>query len=94
MTKHSYQDKLRTQVRQWQDRIDQLRVRVGQPGSESRRHFQEQIEDLQAKQKAANRKLDELARARGNVGKTARGRINAAGSRIQHVIRRVVSAFR
>lgn len=94
MTKHSYQDKLRTQLRQWQDRIDQLRAHVGQAGSESRRHFQEQIEDLQAKQKAANRKLDELARTHGSVRKTARRRINAAGSRIQQVIRRVVSAFR
>ncbi len=94
MKEHSYQDKLRAQVRQWQDRIDRLRANVRQAGTDSRRQFEEQIEDLQAKQKAATRKLAELERSGGSPGRASRGRIRAAKSRMQHAIRRLVSGFR
>lgn len=94
MKEHSYQDKLRAQVRQWQDRIDRLRANVRHAGTESRRHFEDQIEDLQAKQKAATRKLAELERSGGSAERVSRGRIRAAKSRMQHTIKRLVSGFR
>jgi len=94
MTKQSYPDKLRTQVRQWQDKIDQLRAHIKQAGCESRREFEEQIQDLQAKQKAANRKLEQLERTGRSVRKASRARVEAARTKVQRAVRRLVTGFR
>lgn len=94
MRKHSYQDKLRTQVRQWQEKIDQLKAHIKQAGSDSGRDFEERIQDLQAKQKAANQKLEQLERTGKNVGKASRARVNAARHKVHRAVRRLVSGFR
>lgn len=94
MSKYSYQDKLRAQMRQWQERIDQLRVHIREVGAGSRRHFEEQIEDLQAKQKAANRKLEQLERTGRSVRKASRTRVDAARNKVDRALRRLVSRVR
>lgn len=94
MSKHAYRDKLRAQVRQWQDRIDQLRTHIRRAGSESRRELEEQIEDLLAKQKAANRKLEQLERTSRSVRVASRARVRTARGKVQRVVKRLVSGFR
>lgn len=63
MRKHKYEEQLRSQVRQWQARIDRLKDRIDQGSNETRRVIEHQIQDLQAKQQAARRKLEQLHRA-------------------------------
>lgn len=94
MKKQSYQDKLRAQLRQWENRIDQLRVHIRQASAESRREFEERIEDLQAKQKAANRKLKQLERTGRGIRKASGARVNAARHKVHRVVKRLVSGFR
>lgn len=94
MNKQSYQEKLRAQVRQWENRIDQLRAHIRQAGSESRREFEERIEDLQAKQKAANRKLKQLERTGRGIRNAYGARVNAARHKVHRVVKRLVSGFR
>lgn len=94
MNKQSYHEKLRAQVRQWENRIDQLRAHIRQAGSESRREFEDRIEDLQAKQKAANRKLKQLERTGRGIRKASGARVNAARHKVHRVVKRLVSGFR
>lgn len=91
MRKRSYQDKLQTQVRQWQSKIDQLRAHMKQAGSDTRRQFEDQIQDLQAKQKAAKRKLEQFERSGQNLRDGSRARVAAARDRMQRAVKKLVS---
>lgn len=94
MRKRSYQDQLRTQIRQWQDRIDDLRARAGASGAGSRRQVDEQIEDLRAKQDAARRKLAQLDRRPGGIRQGSRARAAGVRDKVQRVVRRIVPGMR
>jgi len=63
MRKHKYEEQLRSQVRQWQARIDRLKDSLDQGSDETRRVIEHQVQDLQAKQQAARRKLEQLHRS-------------------------------
>lgn len=94
MNKQSYQEKLRAQVRQWEERIDQLRAHIRQAGADSRREIEERLEDLQAKQEAANRKLKQLERTGRGIRKASSARARAARHKVHRAVKRLVSGFR
>jgi len=94
MSRQSYPDKLRAQIRHWQERMDELRTQLGQAGTDSRRQFDEQLRDLQAKQQAAKRKLDQLDRTGRSVRRKSRAFLGTARTRVNRVVRRLVSGDR
>lgn len=94
MKERSYQEKLRKQLGQWQERIDGLREQMKHAGGESRHQAENRIQDLEAKQKAARHKLDQLARlnrAGEKVRRGSRNRIAGARKKVGNAIRRLVS---
>jgi len=94
MRKRDYPNKLRTQLREWQDRVERLRRDLRRAGEDSRRELEHQIEDLQAKQKAARRKLEQLESFCGEARLDPGKRIKRAGRRINHRVRKLISGFR
>ena len=87
MKERAYQQKLRAQLDEWQCRIEKLRQRVRKTGPDSRLEFEYQIQDLLAKQAAARRKLNQLQRANGTIGR-------GAGARVESAIKKIVSGVR
>lgn len=90
----AYQDKLRDQLKEWQDRMDRLRRHMRQAGAEGRRELEYQVEDLEAKQDAALRKLKELERTGRSVRDASRARIASTRKTLRNVVRRIVSGMR
>lgn len=93
MGKHSYQHQLRRQIRQWQASIDRLGTQAGEDPAGGARRIEEQIEDLRAKKEAANRKLEQLARAPRGLRRAARA-TTAVRDRVNHFVRRFVRGAR
>lgn len=87
MQNRHYPQKLRSQLREWQDKVDRLRQRLSHAGEESRRELENQIEDLHAKQKAAREKLAQMDRG-GGSRTTINARVREACSRIGAAARR------
>ncbi|MGA8261869.1 MAG: hypothetical protein WB783_16785 [Arenicellales bacterium] len=90
----AYQDKLRNQLKEWQDRMDRLKRHMKQAGAEGRRELEYQIEDLKAKQDAALRKLEELERTGTSAREVSRARIESTRRTLQNVVRKIVSGMR
>lgn len=93
MRKYTYPKKLRSQVCQWQASIDRLKENLKRAGVDTRRQLEHQIQDLQAKQRAARRKLERLDRVGGPMGKSSRS-VNSTLHGIRHVVQKFVSGFK
>lgn len=94
MKARAYQHKLRGQLAEWQERIDELRRRVEQAGPDSRLDLEYRIQDLLAKQVAARRKLDQLERTDDAVARETRARLEEARDKLGRTLRRIVSGTR
>jgi hypothetical protein len=95
--KYAYQEKLREQVSQWQAGIDRLKEHLKRAGDGTRQQVEHQIRDLQAKQKAARRKLDQLERldeAGDRVGRAALKPARATLHGLRRALQRIVSGFK
>jgi len=62
-TKESYEKKLQAQLDEWKAEIDKLRARAEGAQADAQIEYERQIEDLQALQESANRRLLELKEA-------------------------------
>lgn len=89
MGKHAYQEKLRRQVCQWQAGIDRLKVRLQRVNAETRRELEHRVRDLQAKQQAARRKLEQLDRL-DHAGKSTRSRAGKTAWAVLYGARRAI----
>lgn len=99
MRKHrnSYQEKLREQVGRWQAGIDRLKEHLKQAGNGSRQQVEHQVRDLQAKQKAAHRKLEKLERrddSANAVDRSAPKPVKTAIHGVRSAYRRIVTGFK
>lgn len=61
--KEVYQEKLEAQLREWSAKIDVLNAKADKAKAELKIEYAEQIEDLRAKQTAAQTKLQELSKS-------------------------------
>ncbi|MDZ7841548.1 MAG: hypothetical protein U5R46_12170 [Gammaproteobacteria bacterium] len=93
MGKHSYQQQLRRQIQQWQARIDGLRAQAGENRTGCPGRIEEQIEDLRAKQDAANRKLEQLDREPRGLRRAYRATAAVRDS-VNRIVRRFVPGAR
>jgi len=87
MPNEAYDEKLREQIRRWQQKKDDLQSRLKQAGSGERRRLEQRVEDLEAKRTAARRKLDHLTR---RASGTPRGRYASAVRRLGRAVMRMI----
>jgi hypothetical protein len=59
-TREAYQEKFAAELREWDAKVDELKAKADKATAEAKIEYCEQIEALQAKQLAAQTKLDEL----------------------------------
>lgn len=91
MGKHAYEEKLRRQVGQWQASIDRLKGRLEQASVETRVVLEQQIQDLQAKQKAARRKLKQLDHFGGSGSVPGAGTARTVLRGVRRTIEKIVT---
>jgi hypothetical protein len=61
--KKAYQEKMQAQLRDWAAKIDSLIAKAEQAGGQKKVEYQEQIQNIQAKKKVAEEKMQELRAA-------------------------------
>jgi hypothetical protein len=89
MSQQTYADKLRVQMRRWRVRINELEARSARVNAAGRRAEQERLQDLRAKQQAAERRLEQLERA----GRSARAVSGDCAGGVRGKVRRMVSSL-
>lgn len=63
MNKAEFMDKLKGQLQEWDDDIDQLRLKMKDLGDDAKVEYEERMVDLQEKRDAAQVKFNEIAEA-------------------------------
>lgn len=61
--KESYEKKLQAQLDEWSAEIDQLKAKADKASADAQIEYSRQVEELQARQEEAKRKLAELREA-------------------------------
>ena len=66
-SKEHYQEQIESTLNGWGEEIEKIRKKADKLGAEARGKYQEQIEELRARQETARKKLEDLKRAGGEA---------------------------
>ena len=92
-SKDAYQKKLQAQLDEWSARIKQMEAKAAQANADAQRDYQEQIEDLKAKQAAAREKLEELQAASEDAWHDMKKGFEDSWRRLNHAIQYAYNRF-
>lgn len=92
--KDAYQQKLQAQLDEWNAKIKQLEARMSQANADAKIQYQEQLEELKAKQAAARDKLDELSAASEDAWQDMKQGFEDSWSRLSDAIQSAYNRFR
>jgi len=91
--KKSYQQKLQAQLNEWNAEIDKLQARADQSTSNVKIEYYRQIEDLRAKQQAAQEKLHELRDAKDDAWEDLKAGTEHAWTTLGEAISKAAARF-
>jgi uncharacterized coiled-coil DUF342 family protein len=77
-SREHYQEQIESKLNEWGGEIDKIRKKADKLGAEARGKYQEQIEDLRARQETARKKLEDLKRTGGEAWEDLRSGAEAA----------------
>ena len=66
-SREHYQEKIESTLNEWGEEIEKIRKKADKLGAEARGKYQEQIEDLRARQETARIELEDLKRTGGEA---------------------------
>jgi len=92
--KDTYQEKLETQLKEWNAKIGELRSRAERVATGARVKYQEEVEALRFRYEGAQRKLQELKQAGEGVWEDLRSGIEGAWDELRQAVDNVVSRFK
>ena len=77
-SREHYQEQIESTLDGWGEEIEKIRKKADKLGAEARGKYQEQIEDLHARQETARRKLEDLKRTGGEAWEDLRSGAESA----------------
>ena len=86
--------KMERKLKDWGDEVEKLRGRTDRLGSDAREKFQEQAEELRAKQESARRKLQALRKAGGEAWEDLQAGAEAALDDLKKAMERAVKTWK
>ena len=92
--KEAYQDKMHTQLRKWQAKIDVLKAKADQAGAEQKIKYYEEIESLHEKQRKVHDKLDELRSTSETAWEKAKASVEVAWQDLRESVDRAVEKLK
>lgn len=90
----AYVEKLKGKIDEWNKDIDKLQEKTGQMASGAREKYKKQIEDLRAKQKEAQSKMDELQKAGGEAWVELKGGMDKAWKAMGEAVNSAKTKFK
>ena len=92
--KQAYQQKLEAQLNEWEAKIKELEAKASQVSADMKLEYQDQIQDLKAKQAAAKEKMREFGEASEDSWETLKNGMEGAWDRLGQAVRDASSRFR
>ena len=77
-SREHYQEQIESKLNEWGEEVEQIRKKADKLGAEARVKYQEQIEDLRARQETARKKLEDLKRTGGEAWEDLRSGAESA----------------
>lgn len=94
MKKKAYQEKLKSQLDEWDAKIDLLKAKASKAEAEAKIEYNETIEDLKKKRAEANDRLQKLRDAGDDAWEDMKEGIEAAWSSLGAAIKSATSHFK
>jgi len=92
--RHRFQEKLETQLREWDARLDELKAKARDATTEIRAEFDVQLEALAGKRAVAQEKLQELRQHGEWAWEDLKDSAEKAWSELREAIKRTASLFK
>lgn len=92
--REAYQQKLETQLDEWRARVDKLEAKASQVSADARIEYNEQLQDLKAKQAAAKSKLEELKGASNDAWDDLKLGVDEAWDNLSHSVSDAAARFK
>lgn len=92
--KHGYQEKMEARLHEWQAKIDVLKSKANKVKAEQKIKYQEEIENLQDKQRKLREKLDELKISGESAWQEMKTSVEMAWKDLEAGIKRSMDRFK
>jgi len=92
--KAAYQQKMEAQLKEWAAKIGELMAKAEKAKAEATIEYQRQIKELQAKQAAAQEKLEELRKAGEGAWEDLRAGLETAWDDLKSAFNNAVARFK
>ena len=87
--KEAHVGKMETRLKQWGAKLDAFMAKAEEAGAEMKIDYRKHLDDLKAKHKAAQSKLDELKAARGEEWKSFMAGVESAGNELEAAFKKL-----
>lgn len=77
-TKAAYQDKIQSELREWQAKIEALKAKADQAEAQQKIKYYQQLDSLNTKQQQVQAKLDELRSASEGAWEETKAGVDSA----------------
>jgi 4-oxalocrotonate tautomerase len=92
--REAYQQRLAAQFDEWKPEIDRLKAKAEKAAADAKGEYAKLIEDLQAKQKFARAKMEELRHASGGAWEEVKTGLESAWKEMEKALKAAVSKFK
>jgi len=92
--KQAYEEKLKSQLDEWDAKIEVLKAKAEKKGAEAKVDYQQTIEDLQKKRTKAKDRLQELRAAGDNAWEDLKSGVEQAWSSLGDAVDSAVSRLK
>lgn len=92
--KEAYQKKLDAQLNEWRAEIDKLKAKAEKASAERQIEYNRQVDELEAKQKAARMKLEEIQKSGGQAWEDLKSSLDSAMDELKAGIQSAASKFK
>tara|TARA_R110002012_G_scaffold108849_2_gene251812 strand:- start:13868 stop:14212 length:345 start_codon:yes stop_codon:yes gene_type:complete len=91
--KSAYAEKFQARLDQWRAEIDKFQAKAKEASADTKLKYQREVDELRAKQKDAEMKLDELGEAQGKAWEDVKSGVESAWDDLGKAVRRAADRF-
>jgi len=93
-TRDAYIEKFKSQLDQWNAKIDPLEAKAREAGADAKIEYQRQLDELRARRDEAQAKLDQVRNASGEAWEDIKQGADDAWNACKHAVEDAVARFK
>jgi len=94
VSKEQYREKIEAQLKEWQTKIEELKVKAQQASADAQLHYEKQMETFRPYIEAAKQKLQELKTSSGGAWSEMQAGMETAWNDLKAAWDRAISRFK